>query len=154
MCKERTCYIISQRDIPLDKLPQVRAAMRRELLAALQDGYTYFISSLSKGRDLLFAEQALLLQNAGCPLIIEAVLPYRNRMNCREALFERIITHCQSIGCLGEKYTPSNYVGTIRAMVERSSRVLVALSEDGKDRAYFAAFYARVMEREMRVIRV
>ena len=41
---EKTCCVTGHRDIPEDRIAYVEQELRREVLAAIQDRYTRFIS--------------------------------------------------------------------------------------------------------------
>ena len=51
----KTCCITGHRDIPVEKKDFVEEALRREVAAAIKDGYTRFISGFAEGADLMFA---------------------------------------------------------------------------------------------------
>lgn len=46
----KVCCVTGHRDIPTDRAVYVEQALRREVLAAIEDGYTRFISGLLKER--------------------------------------------------------------------------------------------------------
>ena len=60
---EKTCCVTGHRDIPEDRIAYVEQELRREVLAAIQDGYTRFISGFAEGADLMFA--ALVAEQKG-----------------------------------------------------------------------------------------
>ena len=51
----KTCCVTGHRDIPAEKKGLVEEALRREVAAAIEDGYTRFISGFAEGADLMFA---------------------------------------------------------------------------------------------------
>ena len=75
----KVCCVTGHRDIPTDRAVYVEQALRREVLAAIEDGYTRFISGFAEGTDLMFAaivaEQKEYIPN----LYLEAALPYQNK---------------------------------------------------------------------------
>ncbi len=46
---EKLCCVTGHRDIPEDRIAYVEQELRREVLAAIQDGYTRFISGFAEG---------------------------------------------------------------------------------------------------------
>ena len=50
----KVCCVTGHRDIPTDRAVYVEQALRREVLAAIEDGYTRFISGFAEGTDLMF----------------------------------------------------------------------------------------------------
>lgn len=53
--EEKTCCVTGHRDIPVDRLAYVEQELRREVQAAIEDGFTRFISGFAEGVDLMFA---------------------------------------------------------------------------------------------------
>ena len=51
----KTCCITGHRDIPAEKTKFVEEELRKEVAAAIEDGYTRFISGFAEGADLMFA---------------------------------------------------------------------------------------------------
>ena len=51
----KTCCITGHRDIPAEKKKFVEEELRKEVAAAIEDGYTRFISGFAEGADLMFA---------------------------------------------------------------------------------------------------
>ena len=75
MGKENTCCFTGHRDILADRLPVVSTKLRTEILQAISDGYTHFICGFASGASLIFA--ALVAEfKKGCPLVLEAAIPY------------------------------------------------------------------------------
>ena len=52
---EKTCCVTGHRNIQEERSSYVEQELRREVLAAIQDGYTRFISGFAEGADLMFA---------------------------------------------------------------------------------------------------
>ena len=52
---EKTCCVTGHRDISTDHITYVDQALRQEILSAIEDGYTRFISGFAEGVDLMFA---------------------------------------------------------------------------------------------------
>ena len=85
----KVCCVTGHRDIPTDRAVYVEQALRREVLAAIEDGYTRFISGFAEGTDLMFAaivaEQKEYIPN----LYLEAALPYAGTICCESAMRSR-----------------------------------------------------------------
>ena len=52
---EKTCCVTGHRNISIDCITRVEQALRHEILLAIEDGYTRFISGFAEGADLIFA---------------------------------------------------------------------------------------------------
>ena len=53
----KTCCVTGHRELPVDKMETVRQELHREILLAIEDGYTAFLSGFAEGVDLIFACQ-------------------------------------------------------------------------------------------------
>ena len=65
---EKTCCATGHREILADKLAYVETELRKAVMAAVDDGYTRFISGGAAGADLLFAAIVAELKGQGHPL--------------------------------------------------------------------------------------
>ena len=123
MGKENTCCFTGHRDIPADRLPVVSTKLRTEILQAISDGYTHFICGFASGASLIFA--ALVAEfKKGCPLVLEAAIPYPSRMNTPDATFQSLVTCCDVVNIHSGHYFGGCYMKRNRYMVDRSSRVI------------------------------
>ena len=52
---EKTCCVTGHRDIPKEYSDYVEQELQREIQAAIEDGFTRFISGFAEGVDLMFA---------------------------------------------------------------------------------------------------
>lgn len=132
--KEKTCCVAGHRDIPADMEEHVRRELRREIEAAIADGYLYFLTDFMEGVDQIFAEVVADICRENEAIRLEAVLPYRNRYN---KLFENgktkpLILACTDVGFTGEKYVGNSIFVCRRKQLERSSRMIVVF--DGRDK--------------------
>ena len=53
--KAKVCCVTGHRDIPAERMVYVQQELQREVLAAIEAGYTRFISGFAEGADLIFA---------------------------------------------------------------------------------------------------
>lgn len=66
---EKTCCVTGHRDIPEGRKSYVIQELQREVLAAIDEGYTRFISGFADGADLMFAA-IVAEQNEASPRIV------------------------------------------------------------------------------------
>ena len=71
----KTCCVTGHRDIPVEKQGFVEEALRREVAAAIEDGYTRFISGFAAGVDLMFASVAKIAIPAPSARSFSTTLP-------------------------------------------------------------------------------
>lgn len=123
MDKEHTCCVTGHRDIPAGKVPFVEAELRKEILLAIEAGYTHFISGFASGTDLIFAEIVVDLKKIFA-ITLEAAIPYPGRMETPDKTFQNLIRYCDAVKIHASKYSKSCYMVRNRYMVDCSSRVI------------------------------
>lgn len=151
---KKTCCATGHREIPEEKKEYVIAELKKEIRTAVTDGYTRFISGFADGTDLIFAALVIELKAQGHPLVLEAALPYRGRLNSDDQDFQKILSLCDRIKVLSEKSSRSCYHLRNRYMVDQSSRIIAVYDgrEDGGT-AYMIS-YASTQSRTVKVIKL
>lgn len=128
---EKTCCVTGHRKIPADKLVYVQLELRKAIISAVADGYTRFINGGAAGADLLFADIVAELKERGCPLYLEAALPYAGRTMSKDRDFQNMLSACDEVKVFSEQYTRGCYFVRNRCMVDESSRVIAVY--DGRE---------------------
>ena len=113
----KTCCITGHRDIPAERKSIVRELLRREILTAIEDGYTRFISGVAAGAELLFAEIGVELKE-NYPITLEAALPCPGRVKTPDPAFQRLIRRCDTVKIHAERYYKGCYARRNRYMVD------------------------------------
>lgn len=151
---EKTCCVTGHRDIPEEKRSYVESELRKAVLAAIEDGYTHFISGFAEGVDLTFAAIVAEQKEKHHNLFLEAAIPYRNRLNTRDEMFQRLLKACNGIKVQSDKYEPNCFFARNRYMVSLSDRVIAVY--DGRERGgtLFTMRYAHALKKEVRVIQL
>lgn len=151
---ERTCCVTGHRDIPEDKRAYVEEELRKEVVAAIADGYTCFISGFAEGVDLIFAAIVAKQKEKNPALFLEAAIPYRNRLKAKDATFQTLLKKCNGINVENEKYTSNSFLTRNRNMVLSSNRVIAVF--DGRERGgtLFTMRYAHSQGKEVRLIEI
>ena len=145
----KTCCVTGHRDIPAERLDAIRELLRREILAAVADGYTHFISGFATGADLLFAEIAAELKEI-YPLTLEAAIPYPGRMKTPDKTFQRLIRCCDTVKIHSNGYFKGCYMRRNRYMVNQSQRVIAVY--DGRPAGGTAATVRYAGKKDVRVV--
>lgn len=149
----KTCCVTGHRDIPKDKVEYVKAELRRAVFTAIQEGYIHFISGFASGVDLYFA--AIVAEfKEDHNLFIEAALPYRNRINTKDAEFQRLLDECNAVGIHSEKYHKNCYIVRNRFMVQASDLIIAVYDGREKGGTLFTIGYAQAMKKEVKVITI
>lgn len=133
--EEKTCCVTGHRDIPDEQIDAVKYALRREIVKAVSDGYTGFMTGFANGADQYFAEIVVILQKDFPELRLIAVLPYRKRMDslCQKEHTNALLDACAEVIVIQDEYRPNVYAKRNRYMVEHSDRVIAVY--DGREKA-------------------
>lgn len=152
--KSKGCDLTGHRNFPESQISELRIRLRAEILLAIEDGFTNFISGFAKGVDLLFAAVVVELQDEGTEITLEAAIPYRGRFKTKDMDFQRLLKRCVGVGVTADEYTPSCYITRNQTMVQQSARVIAVY--DGRERGgtAFTIRYARVTEKDLRIISI
>lgn len=132
----------------------VEEALRREVAAAIEDGYTRFISGFAEGADLMFAAIVAEAKKENDSLFLEAAIPYAGRLKTKDKEFHRLLTACDGVKVISDHYVPSCYMKRNRYMVAQSQRVIAVYDGREKGGTLFTMRAAHVQKREIRVIEI
>ena len=151
MDKKHTCCVTGHRDIPLNKVGIIQTKLRQEVLNAIREGYTHFISGFAAGTDLLFAEIVAELKDEYL-ITLEAAIPYPGRLNTPDTTFRRLINECDLVKIHTAQYSKSCFMVRNRYMIDSSTLVIAV--HDGRKTGGTAATirYARKRECVVREI--
>ena len=150
----KTCCVTGHRDIPKEYLDYVEQELRREVQAAIEDGYTRFISGFAEGADLLFAAIVAEEKTRHPGLFLEAAIPYPGRLKTKDQRFHELLDQCNGVKVVSRTYSKSCFLQRNRYMVAESLRVIAVY--DGRERGgtLFTMRDAHAAGREVRVIRI
>lgn len=149
MEKYKTCCVTGHRDIPAKQMDRIQELLRTEILAAIEDGYTHFISGFAAGADLLFAEIVLELKEI-YSITLEAAIPYPGRIKTPDHTFQRLIRCCDVIKIHSDTYFKGCYMRRNRYMVDQSQRIIAVY--DGRRRGGTAATVWYAKGKDVRVV--
>jgi len=150
----KTCCITGHREIPAGRISQVRQKLRQQVLQAVEDGYTHYISGFADGADLLFASVIAELKKENGNLSLEAAIPYRKRLASPDAAFRKMIRECDMINIHSEKYSPPCYMKRNREMVQASQRVIAVYDGREKGGTCSTMRYAHSQQKELVIINI
>lgn len=134
--RDRTCCFTGHRP---EKLPwganewdercvRVKEKLNDALAAAYEEGFRHFICGMARGCDLYFAEAVLALKERGVDVTLEAAVPFAGQSASWNAVqrdrYERIISRCDSVNILRDRYTGDCMHNRNRYMVDHSSLVI------------------------------
>ena len=149
MIHEKTCCVTGHRDIPEERTDVIREYLYYEVISAIEDGYTRFISGFAAGADLLFAEIVVELKEV-CPIMLEAAIPHPGRMKTPDKAFQRLIRCCDVVKIHSDSYPKDCYMRRNRYMVNQSQRVIAVY--DGRSTGGTAATVRYAKGKDVRVV--
>lgn len=152
----KTCCMTGHRDMDEEQTGKIRAALKKEIEKAVEDGYDSFMSGFTGIADQAFAEIVLELQKDHPEIRLSAVIPYRNmlkRLKGREEI-KALLDACEDITVLNEEYQPNVYIARNRYLAEHSDRAIIVY--DGREKGATVNMIRQVhrSKKEMREIPV
>lgn len=151
MSPATTCSFTGHRSLRPAQLSAIKSAIEQQLHRAIQDGYTQFICGMAKGADLLFASVIASLKKR-YTIVLEAALPYPDRMNTPDPLFRELIAQCDRVVCHSPVYHPGCYHLRNCYMVENSSRIIALYNGQLQGGTAFTVRYAQERGLDVRII--
>ena len=149
-----TCCVTGHRDISAERMAYVEQQLRREVLGAIEAGYTRFISGFAEGVDLMFAAIVTEQKENHPELFLEAAIPYAGRLKTRNKQFHALLQACNGIKVVCQEYTPSCFMQRNRYMARESQRVIAVYDGRNHGGTLFTMRYAHTLGKEIRVIQV
>lgn len=151
---EKTCCVTGHRNIPIERITYVEQELQREILNAIEDSYTRFISGFADGVDLIFASIVAEEKKQHPELFLEAAIPYAGRLKTRDPQFHKLLRACDGVKVECEKYVPSCFMQRNRYMVHQSQRVIAVY--DGRDHGgtLFTMRYAHTLGKDIHLIEI
>lgn len=128
--------------------PYILSFLRKNIEAALNEGYKVFYNGLARGVDLWAAEILLEYKNSFPELCLIGVQPYpdhgRHFSEPFGSIFNRIYNESDLILCSSSYYHKGTYLIRDRYMVDHSSRIIgVYDSAQKKSGTYYTISYAK-----------
>ena len=135
----------------------LKSLLHQEIISAVNDGYTSFITGMSRGIDLWAGEMVTELICSGMNLRLTAVFPYRGFekkfKGCDKWSCGRILSKATDSVCLNEQYYRGCMNERNQYMVDNSSR-LIAVVSDYKSGTGSTIRYAKSQQLDVHIIDV
>ena len=151
---KKTCCVTGHREIPADRIAYVEEELQHEVLAAIEDGYTRFISGFAEGVDLIFAAIVVEERERYPDITLEAAIPYAGRLKTKDKQFHELLHACDAIKVECQEYVPSCFMQRNRYMAGQAHRVIAVY--DGRERGgtLFTMREAHTLGKEVRLIKI
>jgi len=146
------CAVTGHRRIKEGKREYVQRQLQGAVWQAVNDGYTWFVSGFADGVDLMFAGIVADIKGKDPSIVLEAAIPYRDRLEEKDPLFMELLEQCDHIHVVREEYSPDCYLARNTYLVENAERVIAVY--DGRRRSGTAQTIriAKEQGRELQII--
>ncbi len=151
---EKTCCFTGRREIPKERIREIKLSLLIEITQAIKHGYTNFISGFAEGADLFAAEIISDLKPKMKNLTLHGAIPYRARLNTKDKNFQNLIMNCDDITVISEKSTPDCYFKRNKFMIENSSLLIAVWDGTESGGTYNTIEYAKMKPIDIRVIKI
>ncbi len=150
----RVCSFTGHRGYTEDKKDDIKTSIRREVQAAVADGFTRFMCGFSDGADLAFAAIVIDEQERNPDIVLEAALPFRDKLNAAGERFQKLIKKCAQVHVTSEEHSSASYQTRNKFLVDSCERLIAIFYGQGRGGAGQTIKYAEKMGRELRIIEV
>ena len=150
----KTCSVIGIRTIPKEKIEYVKEKLREEIMSAVAEGYTNFISGFAEGTDLLFAENVVELKKENPKIKLEAEIPYRKKLATKNKLFQKLLAECDGVNIVSEEYFAACLMKRNRLVAQKSTLVIAVYDGNEKGAVLATMQYAHYIGKHVKVIEV
>ncbi len=154
--KNVTCCFTGHRDIPLSKLDAVNCALKKEITALIENGYTCFVAGGAIGFDTLAAKCVLELKKNFPEITLHLALPCHGQekywTDGQKKEYANILDSADSFEYVSQTYTRYCMFQRNRRMVELSSAVIAYY--DGGDKGGTAMTVKYAAQKGVRTINI
>lgn len=150
---KKTCCIANRRNIPADKLDDVKRKLEREIGVALEDGYRTFLTGFEEGVGMLFARLVNERREEYPDIFLEVILHPDHSERFNRADWE-LISKSSGIKFLCKECQQDYLLNVTRYTVGLSERVIAVYDEQTDKDTLYTMDYARTMERDLRIIKI
>ena len=149
----KTCCMTGYREIPAEKLDEVRRELEREIGAALEDGYREFLTSFEDGAGMLFARLVKKQREKYPDIYLEVVIHPKHLERFTREQWE-LLSKSDGIKPLCEECQQDYPLSVTRYLVGQSERVIAVYIEQSDKDTLYSMDYARTMKRDLRIIEI
>lgn len=151
-----TCCFTGHRPEKLQKsVHSIRAALQNEIEFALSDGYTIFLTGMSRGVDLWAAELVLKYRCIHPPIKLFCAIPFcgfeKNWSKEWQSQYCRVLSQADRHRFFSPSFCYASYHERNRWMVDHSSRV-IGVYRSGTGGTFQTLAYAKEQNRTLRIL--
>lgn len=135
------CAFTGHREIPNDKILNIRQKLNYEIDKAIAMGCKHFICGGAPGFDTMAARIVTEKIDYDNSITLSLILPYRGFVSMYEMAY--LMPYCSNITYVAEEYHISNFYKRNRAMVNRANMVIAYYDYSKKGGTAYTVDYAR-----------
>ena len=151
--KGKAICVVGYGEVPGDKVDDVRRELRREVQAALDDGYRTFKAEF-KGVGILFAQCVSEQREQCADIFIEVVLPHPKQRNQLTSEEQELLSTCNGFYLLPEEYQEDYPLAVTRRLTGKSERVIVIHINPLDRNTAYATDYTLAMGWDLRILEI
>lgn len=125
----KKCCFTGRRNIPSEYFELICHELENEVLKAVKEGYTCFLSGFASGADLMAAETVINLRSKNNNIQLEAYLPYAQRISSKN--ISSFLDKCDRKIICSDYYFKGCYHKRNRCMVDQCQKIIAIT--DGKE---------------------
>ena len=145
---KRICFT-GHRDIKPEDITFVKSCLRLIIRNEIRNGATHFMSGMARGVDA-FAAEIVNDEKKNFPhIVLEGAVPYRGRLNTKDAEIRRVLGLCDEIFFVSEKYAKGCYQKRNEFMVDNSEKVIAVYDKRKSGGTYNTIKYAQKTGKEV-----
>jgi len=154
--QERAVCLIGYQEIPADKCDHVYQELKREVHAALDDGYRTFLAEFKEGVGVLFIQCIEEAREQHTDIFLEVMIPAPKQCSFSREEQElcSLLSKSDGIFIQPDDYQADYPLAVTRYLVGRSHRVIAVHTEPLDRNTAYAMDYALTMERDLKVIAI
>jgi len=150
----KICAVTGHRIITTNQINYIQYELHREIELAIVDGFTHFVSGFAEGVDLIFASIVCELKIVYPNIVLEAAIPYRDRLKTQNNQFNELIKKCDHIYIVQEKCTQQCYRARNQYMVDKARRLIAVFNGRHRSGTAQTIRMAEQLNREIRLIEI
>lgn len=150
--KNKTCCILSQWNLPKDKVGIVEQELQKYIQSAIEEDYSLFICGFSTKADLIFASIVTEQRKQGKEIYLEAALSHPTAIKSKGAAFNELLSQCNQVGRISPHFTRNCTDIRNQFMVDHSNRVIAVYDGKEKGKITNALRYVELTKKELHFI--
>ncbi len=136
----KTCAFTGHRDLPKNKIKNIKIKLEQEIDKAISEGYKHFISGGAPGIDVMAARIVTEKIDFDESISLSLILPFENFMNKYDYCY--LQPYCFTISYIHKNYCISAYYDRDKKMIDKTDLLIAYYDNREKGGTYATINYA------------